>query len=59
MNGVFVNNKPVIEAPLYAGDHVKLGCVKLLVLSGTPVERVSDKLRQIADALPNPHQPEA
>ena len=52
MNGVFVNNQPVLEAPLYAGDLVVIGSVKLLIESGTPLAPTNDKLRQIAEALP-------
>jgi hypothetical protein len=52
MNGVFVNNQSVLDAPLYTGDLVKIGCVKLLVEAGTPLTSATDKLRQIADALP-------
>jgi hypothetical protein len=52
MNGVFVNNRPIVDALLYTGDLVKLGCVKMLVESGTPVRPSQDKLRQIVDVLP-------
>lgn len=52
MNGVFVNNRPITEATLYTGDILKLGCVKLLVESGSPLALAEDKLQQIADVLP-------
>jgi hypothetical protein len=52
MNGVFVNNQAIVEATLYTGDLLKLGCVLLLVKSGTPLEPRHEKLRQIMDVLP-------
>jgi pSer/pThr/pTyr-binding forkhead associated (FHA) protein len=53
LNGVCVNNRPVAEALLFAGDLVKVGCVTMLVLTGTPIEPRTDKLMQIAEKLPN------
>ena len=58
MNGIFVNGVPILEAALYAGDHVRIGCVKLLIEAGTPLrlskadEERRTKLRQIAEAWP-------
>lgn len=59
LNGIFVNKLPVLEATLFAGDHVRIGCVKLLVESATPLQMVkkaeaerTEKLRQIAELLP-------
>ena len=58
MNGIYVNNVPTLETTLYTGDLVHIGCVKLLVESGTPIrlskadEEKREKLRQIADAWP-------
>ena len=57
-NGIFVNNVPTVEATLYTGDLVRVGCVKLLVEAGTPLhlskadEEKREKLRQIAAAWP-------
>ena len=51
-NGIFVNNVPTLEATLYAGDLLRIGCVKLLVVTGTPIPAPDDKLRQIVDVLP-------
>jgi pSer/pThr/pTyr-binding forkhead associated (FHA) protein len=53
MNGVFVNNVPTVEATLYAGDMLRIGCVKLLVTTATPVPVQDDKLRQIVEVLPS------
>ena len=53
LNGVFVNNQRVLDMPLYAGDHVRVGCVTMLVLAATMVRDEHVKLRQIADALPS------
>jgi pSer/pThr/pTyr-binding forkhead associated (FHA) protein len=52
LNGVFVNNVPAAEATLYEGDQLRIGCVKLLVESGTPLRISHEKLRQIAEVLP-------
>ena len=52
LNGVFVNNQHVLDVPLYAGDQVRVGCVTMLVLAGTPLKDDNEKLRQIADVLP-------
>ncbi|MBI3824229.1 MAG: FHA domain-containing protein, partial [Planctomycetes bacterium] len=56
LNGVFVNNMLRTEATLYAGDLVRIGCVRLLIESATPVRMAKaddDKLRQIAEVLPS------
>ena len=53
MNGVFVNNVPILEATLYAGDMLRIGCVKLLVTAATPLAVQDDKLRQIVEVLPS------
>jgi pSer/pThr/pTyr-binding forkhead associated (FHA) protein len=37
LNGVFRNGEAVIEATLYAGDRLRMGSVRLLVESATPV----------------------
>ena len=52
LNGVFVNNQRVLDMPLYAGDHIRIGCVTMLVLAGTPVRDENTVLRQIEDVLP-------
>ena len=52
LNGVYLNGERVIEATLYAGDRLRMGCVHLLVESATPLRAADEKLRQIADALP-------
>jgi pSer/pThr/pTyr-binding forkhead associated (FHA) protein len=58
LNGVLVNNVAMIDAPLYAGDMLRVGCVEMLVVAGTPVrmtkadEARNDKLREIVKALP-------
>ncbi len=53
LNGIYVNNVRISETILYAGDHVRIGSVTLLVLAATPVRDANnEKLRQIADALP-------
>ena len=52
MNGVYVNNVPTVEATLYAGDMLRVGCVNLLVTAGTPAPARDDKLRQIVEVLP-------
>jgi pSer/pThr/pTyr-binding forkhead associated (FHA) protein len=57
-NGIYVNNTQIVEATLYTGDVLRLGCVKLLVESGTVVrlltaeEEKHERLRQIVEALP-------
>jgi hypothetical protein len=57
-NGIYVNNTQIVEATLYTGDVLRLGCVKLLVESGTEVrlstaeEEKHERLRQIVEALP-------
>jgi pSer/pThr/pTyr-binding forkhead associated (FHA) protein len=53
LNGVYVNNQRVVDMPLYAGDHVRVGCVNMLVLAATPVNAEQAKLQQIADVLPH------
>jgi pSer/pThr/pTyr-binding forkhead associated (FHA) protein len=50
LNGIYVNNVLRQDAALYSGDLLRIGGVKLLVTSGTPLH--PDKLRQIADVLP-------
>jgi hypothetical protein len=56
-NGIYVNNTPIVEATLYTGDVLRLGCVKLLVESGTAVhlstaeEEKREKLRQIVEVF--------
>lgn len=52
LNGVYVNNQRVLDMPLYAGDHLRVGCVTILVLAATPVRGGNEKLKQIADVLP-------
>ena len=52
LNGIILNGERVIEATLYAGDRLRIGCVNLLVESATPPRGGDDKLRQIAKALP-------
>jgi pSer/pThr/pTyr-binding forkhead associated (FHA) protein len=51
LNGVYVNNQRITDMPLYAGDHVRVGCVTILVVSASPV-RQECKLQQIAAVLP-------
>lgn len=54
MNGTYLNNAPVASATLYAGDVLRIGGVKLLVKSATPVRSSkNEKLRQIVDVLPD------
>lgn len=54
MNGTYLNNSPITAATLYAGDVLRVGGVKLLVKSGTPMRLSKDeKLRQIIDVLPS------
>ena len=56
LNGIYVNNVPTLEATLYAGDILRIGCVKLLVIAGTPVRMAraeDEKLRQIVEVLPD------
>ena len=50
LNGVMLNNKPITEATLYAGDRLRLGCVTLLIEAATPMPK--EILRQIIDVLP-------
>jgi FHA domain len=58
MNGIFVNNMRTLQATLYAGDLLRIGCVKMLVESATPLrlskteEAKHEKLRQIVEVLP-------
>lgn len=58
LNGVYVNNVPTLEATLYAGDLLRIGCLSLLVVEATPVrlskakEAEHAKLRQIAEVFP-------
>jgi pSer/pThr/pTyr-binding forkhead associated (FHA) protein len=58
MNGVYLNKTQILDAPLYAGDVLQVGCVKLRVESGTSVslsvadEEKHEKLRQIVEVLP-------
>jgi pSer/pThr/pTyr-binding forkhead associated (FHA) protein len=52
LNGIFVNRSLVAEAILFGGDEIRIGCVTLLVLSGTPLRAEHEKLRQIANVLP-------
>ncbi len=56
LNGVYVNQRPVAEAALYAGDQVRVGSVTFLILSATPMqpekELRHDLLRQIVEVLP-------
>ena len=56
LNGVYVNQRPIADATLFAGDQVRVGSVTFLILSATPVhdeeERKHEKLRQIVDVLP-------
>lgn len=55
LNGIFVNEERVSDAILYKGDRLRIGCVKMSVVSGTLVRFASaqdETLRQIADALP-------
>jgi pSer/pThr/pTyr-binding forkhead associated (FHA) protein len=65
VNGTYVNNEQIVEATLYTGDMIRLGCVKLLVKSATPVrlskaeEEKNAKLRQIAEVLPSDDTPRA
>lgn len=52
LNGVYVNNLPIDEATLYAGDHVRVGAVTFLVISATPLrDKKNEKLRQIVEVL--------
>ena len=58
-NGLFLNGERIVEATLYAGDHLYLGGVGLLVESATPVRVLKasatdkhEKLRQIVEFLP-------
>ena len=43
LNGVFVNNAPVVDSILYAGDMLRLGSLALLVESATPVRITVDQ----------------
>jgi FHA domain len=58
LNGICVNNTPTVEATLYTGDVVRIGCVTLLIEAGTPLrlskieEAKREKLRQITEAWP-------
>ncbi len=58
LNGVVLNNKPIVEATLYAGDRLRLGCVGILIEAATPMRLLPieddrhEKLRQIIEVLP-------
>lgn len=53
LNGIHVNNHRTEEAVLYAGDHVRIGSIVLLVLTATAVrDEMHEKLRRIAELLP-------
>ncbi len=53
-NGTYLNNAPIAEATLYAGDLLHVGGVKILVEVGTPMRASKvEKLRQIVEALPD------
>jgi hypothetical protein len=56
LNGVYVNQQPIANATLFAGDQVRVGSVTFLILSATPApdeeKRKHEKLRQIAKVLP-------
>jgi len=55
LNGIFVNGERVSEAILYTGDRLRIGCVKMSVVSGSVVRAANaqdETLRQIASALP-------
>jgi pSer/pThr/pTyr-binding forkhead associated (FHA) protein len=43
LNGIDVNNMRTAQATLYAGDVVRIGCVKLLVEAGTPLAKAKGK----------------
>jgi pSer/pThr/pTyr-binding forkhead associated (FHA) protein len=55
LNGIYVNNMPTLETTLYTGDMVRIGCVTLLIESGTPLrlakenEQKSAKREQLAE----------
>jgi pSer/pThr/pTyr-binding forkhead associated (FHA) protein len=58
LNGVVLNNAPIVEATLYAGDRLRLGCVGILIEAATAMKLLpidddrNDKLRQIIQVLP-------
>lgn len=58
LNGVFLNNQPIDEATLYAGDRLRLGCVGILIEAATPMRLLpieddkKEMLRQIIQVLP-------
>jgi len=52
LNGVYVNNLLTVDATLYAGDMLRIGCVILLVTAATPTPMHDDKLRQIVEVFP-------
>ncbi len=57
LNGVMLNNKPIAEAMVCAGDRLRLGCVNIVIESATlpgraPIEDRNEKLRQIINVVP-------
>lgn len=57
LNGVVLNNKPIAEATVYAGDRLRLGCVNIVIETATPsgsaaIENRNEKQGQIIDAMP-------
>ncbi len=58
LNGIFLNDKFIVEATLSTGDHIRIGTVELLVESIAGVKSTRKEpirhaiLRQIADVLP-------
>jgi pSer/pThr/pTyr-binding forkhead associated (FHA) protein len=36
LNGILLNQRPTAEATLFAGDRLRIGCVKLFVEAATP-----------------------
>jgi hypothetical protein len=58
LNGVLLNNQPIVDATLYAGDRLRLGGVGILIEAATPMRLLpieddrNEKLRQIIEVLP-------
>jgi FHA domain len=53
LNGIMLNGARAVEAAIYSGDRIRLGCVGILVESATPRLSENDKLRQIIEVLPS------
>ncbi len=52
LNGVYVNGERMAEAPLYAGDQLRVGGVWFVVECAAPAPRQVELLKQIAEVLP-------